>query len=142
MYNVINLKMMSVRSGLGSITIHDYDHDYDYMSFLLIDYDHDYDYSSLQLLITIMIMITWHQKLSITILITLYFLNYDYDYDYISHIAWLQSRLRVIKIIWEILIDNNEILLQTINNNNCNWNLLTLIYSYCVQEYQFKRHKL
>ena len=48
-------------------------------------------------------MITCHQKLSITILITLYF--FDYDYDYIIHILWLQSRLRVIKFILEILIN-------------------------------------
>ena len=47
-----------------------------------------------------MIIITCHQKLSITILITHYFFDYDYDYDYSNHILWLQSRLRVIKIIW------------------------------------------
>ena len=62
------------------------------MPFLFIDYD--YDYSSL----------------SITIMITLYFFDYDYDYDYINHISWLQSRLRVIKIILEILTTNNDIL--------------------------------
>ena len=82
-----------------------------------------------------MIMITWHQKLSITILITLYFS--EYDYDYINHISWLQSRLRMIKIILEIIINNIDILWQTINNNNCNWNLLSFIYLYCVQECQF-----
>ena len=53
-----------------------------------------------------MIMITCHQKLSITIIITLYFFDYDYDYDnrYNNHISWLQSRLRVIKIISFLLI--------------------------------------
>ena len=51
-------------------------------------------------------MITCQQKLSITILITLFF--FYYDYDYINHISWLQSRLRVIKIILEILINNND----------------------------------
>ena len=35
-------------------------------------------------------------------MITLYFFDYDYDYDYNNHIFWLQSRLRVIKIILEI----------------------------------------
>ena len=51
-----------------------------------------------------MITITCHQKLLITILITLYFfINYS-DCDYIKHISWLQSRLRVIKIILEILL--------------------------------------
>ena len=55
-------------------------------------------------------MITCHQKLSITILITLYCFDYDYDYDYINHISWLQSQLRMIKIILEILINNNDIL--------------------------------
>ena len=43
-------------------------------------------------------------------MITLYFFDYDYDYDYNNHILWLQSRLRVIKIILEILINNNDIL--------------------------------
>ena len=57
-----------------------------------------------------MIMITCHYKLSITIMITLYFFDYDYDYDYNNHILWLQSRLRVIKIILEILININDIL--------------------------------
>ena len=57
-----------------------------------------------------MIMITCHQKLSITILITFYFFDYDYDYDHINHILWLESRLRVIRIILEILINNNDIL--------------------------------
>ena len=75
-------------------------------------------------------------------MITSYFFDYDYDYDYNNHISWLQSRLRVIKIILEILINNNDILKQTINNNNCNWYILCVIYSYCVQECQFKRHKL
>ena len=41
-------------------------------------------------------------------MITLYF--FDYDYDYNNHILWLQSRLRVIKIILEVLINNNDIL--------------------------------
>ena len=54
-------------------------------------------------------------------MITLYFFDYDYDYDYNNQISWLQSRLRVIKIILEILNNNNDILKQTINNNNCNW---------------------
>ena len=49
-------------------------------------------------------------KLSITILITFYFFDYDYDYDYINRISRLQSRLRVIKIILEILINDNDIL--------------------------------
>ena len=40
-------------------------------------------------------------------MITLFF--FDYDYDYNNHISWLQSRLRVIKIILEILINNNDI---------------------------------
>ena len=57
-----------------------------------------------------MITITCHQKLLITILITLYLFDYDYDYDYIHHISRLQSRLRVIKIILENLINNNDIL--------------------------------
>ena len=43
-------------------------------------------------------------------MITLYFFDYDYDYDYNNHISWLESRLRVIKIILEILINNNGIL--------------------------------
>ena len=53
-----------------------------------------------------MMMITCHQKLSITIIITLYFFDYDFDYDnrYINHISWLQSRLRVNKIISFLLI--------------------------------------
>ena len=38
-------------------------------------------------------------------MITLYF--FDYDYDYNNHILWLQSRLRVIKIILEILINSS-----------------------------------
>ena len=57
-----------------------------------------------------MITIIRHRKLSIMILITLYFFDYDYDYDYIIHISWLQSWLRLIKIILEILINNNDIL--------------------------------
>ena len=55
-------------------------------------------------------MMACHKKWSIPILITLYFFEYDYDYDYINHISWLQSRLRVIKIIFEILVNNNDIL--------------------------------
>ena len=55
-------------------------------------------------------MITCQQKLSITIMITLYFFDYNNDYDYINHISWLQSRLRVIKIILGIRINNNDIL--------------------------------
>ena len=43
-------------------------------------------------------------------MITLYFFDYDYDYDYNNHLSWLQSRLRVIKIILEILININDIL--------------------------------
>ena len=37
-------------------------------------------------------------------MITLYFINYDYDYDYNNHISWLQSWLRVIKIILLIIM--------------------------------------
>ena len=43
-------------------------------------------------------------------MITLYFFDYDYDYDYNNHISWLQSRLRVSKIILEILFNDNDIL--------------------------------
>ena len=42
-------------------------------------------------------------------MITLYFFDYDYDYDYNNHISWLQSRLRVIKIILEIIFNNDDI---------------------------------
>ena len=38
------------------------------------------------------------------------FFDYDYDYDYINHISWLQSRLRVIQFILEILNNNNDII--------------------------------
>ena len=62
------------------IIIIDYDYDYDYMSLKIIDYDYDY---------------------------TLFF-DYDYDYDYNNHISWLQSRLRVIKII--LVCNINDIL--------------------------------
>ena len=43
-------------------------------------------------------------------------IDYDFDYtlfndyiNYVNHISWLQSRIRVIKIILEILINNNDI---------------------------------
>ena len=62
-------------------------------------------------MITITVMITCHFYLSIMIMITLNFFDYDYDYDYINHISCLQSRLQVIKIILEILINNNDITL-------------------------------
>ena len=51
-----------------------------------------------------MITITCHQKLLIAFLITPYFFINDSDCDYINHISWLQSRLRVNKIILEILL--------------------------------------
>ena len=54
---------------------------------MIIDYDYDYDYMT-------------SKNID-------YDFDYDYDYDYINHISWLQSRLRAIKIILGIFINNN-----------------------------------
>ena len=67
----------------------------------------------LELSITIMITITCQQKLSNTGV--RYWLHFVFSISimitiraYSNHISWLQLRLRVIKIILEILIINNN----------------------------------